>query len=226
MKKLGGVLLGILTGVCLFIGVANQPVLANADSLTVNIPSNQSARVATNEINLNSAADGSFTFTGKTDSDGTVTIKKHGGNNKEYTVTADEDGNFSKVVKMAASTKKCKFTVKSDSGDKLVFIINNSAYDKTATDDDEGQTGHATPVATKKADSESSSEDDAAESSSDKDDEDHSKINTDQYKVVGNRDSHKYHTEYQQNYHMNADNAIYFNNEADAQAAGFQKSQK
>ncbi|MDM8333217.1 hypothetical protein [Limosilactobacillus panis] len=41
MKKLGGVLLGILTGVCLFIGVANQPVLANADSLTVNIPSNQ-----------------------------------------------------------------------------------------------------------------------------------------------------------------------------------------
>ena len=220
MKRFWGVMLGILTGFGLFMGSVGLPVSASTNSLTINIPNSQNVQVTDHKIKLNSAVDGSFTFTGKTDSDDEVTIIKRGGNNKEYTTTADENGNFSKVVKMAVSTRKCKFIVKSGNGDRLIFVITNSAY-KKAVPVNESQVGYQGTVA-KAADS---SSDATADSSSDKENDDDSKIDTDQAgKVVGNARSGIYHTADQQDYHMDSANAVYFNSEADAQAAGFRKS--
>ena len=42
--------------------------------------------------------------------------------------------------------------------------------------------------------------------------------------IVGNARSKIYHTPDQQGYHMNSANAVYFNSEAEAQAAGYRKS--
>lgn len=42
--------------------------------------------------------------------------------------------------------------------------------------------------------------------------------------VVGNRRTHCYHIAGQADYRMNSDNAVYFNSEAEAQAAGYHKS--
>lgn len=44
--------------------------------------------------------------------------------------------------------------------------------------------------------------------------------------IVGNIKSHIYHVPGQANYHMNADNATYFNSETDAQAAGYRKAER
>lgn len=41
--------------------------------------------------------------------------------------------------------------------------------------------------------------------------------------IVGNSRSKIYHTPDQQGYHMNSANAVYFNSEAEAQAAGYRK---
>ncbi|MFT9004933.1 MAG: hypothetical protein ABF991_09525 [Liquorilactobacillus hordei] len=43
-------------------------------------------------------------------------------------------------------------------------------------------------------------------------------------KIIGNSNSHIYHVPGQAGYHMNSANAVYFNTEADAQAAGYRKS--
>ena len=43
-------------------------------------------------------------------------------------------------------------------------------------------------------------------------------------KIVGNRNSHIYHVPGQAGYRMNSANAIYFNSEAEAQAAGYRKA--
>jgi DNA-entry nuclease len=45
-----------------------------------------------------------------------------------------------------------------------------------------------------------------------------------QGKIVGNANSHIYHVPGQAGYRMNASNAVYFNTEAQAQAAGYRKS--
>ncbi|MDA5388556.1 DNA/RNA non-specific endonuclease [Loigolactobacillus backii] len=45
-----------------------------------------------------------------------------------------------------------------------------------------------------------------------------------QGEIIGNLNSHIYHVPGQSGYHMNAANAIYFNTEAEAQAAGYRKS--
>lgn len=42
--------------------------------------------------------------------------------------------------------------------------------------------------------------------------------------IVGNARSKIYHTPDQQGYHMNSANAVYFNSEAEAQAAEYRKS--
>lgn len=41
--------------------------------------------------------------------------------------------------------------------------------------------------------------------------------------IVGNANSKIYHTPDQREYHMNPVNAVYFNNEAEAQATGYRK---
>ena len=45
-------------------------------------------------------------------------------------------------------------------------------------------------------------------------------------KIVGNRNSHIYHVPGQAGYRMNSANAIYFNSEAEAQAAGYRKAKR
>ncbi|BDZ30046.1 cell surface protein [Lactiplantibacillus sp. WILCCON 0030] len=45
-------------------------------------------------------------------------------------------------------------------------------------------------------------------------------------RVVGNSRSKIYHVETQHNYHMSGKNVVYFNSEADAQAAGYRKSMR
>lgn len=42
--------------------------------------------------------------------------------------------------------------------------------------------------------------------------------------IVGNSRTMVYHTPDQQGYRMNSANAVYFNSEAEAQAAGYRKS--
>lgn len=42
--------------------------------------------------------------------------------------------------------------------------------------------------------------------------------------IIGNSKSHIYHVPGQAGYYMNSSNAVYFNSEADAQAAGYRKS--
>ena len=45
-------------------------------------------------------------------------------------------------------------------------------------------------------------------------------------KIVGNRNSHIYHVPGQAGYRMNSANAIYFNSETEAQAAGYRKAKR
>ncbi|MDN6636460.1 MAG: DNA-entry nuclease, partial [Lacticaseibacillus paracasei] len=42
--------------------------------------------------------------------------------------------------------------------------------------------------------------------------------------IIGNSRSKIYHVPGQAGYHMNSANAVYFNSEADAQAAGYRKA--
>lgn len=49
-------------------------------------------------------------------------------------------------------------------------------------------------------------------------------VSTAEHRVVGNRRSKIYHVMNGQNYHMSSANAVYFNSEAAAQAAGYRKS--
>jgi len=44
--------------------------------------------------------------------------------------------------------------------------------------------------------------------------------------IIGNSRSHIYHVPGQAGYHMNSANAVYFNSEADAIAAGYRKSER
>lgn len=44
--------------------------------------------------------------------------------------------------------------------------------------------------------------------------------------IIGNSRSHIYHVPGQAGYHMNSANAVYFNSEAEAQAAGYRKSER
>lgn len=43
-------------------------------------------------------------------------------------------------------------------------------------------------------------------------------------RIVGNRNSHIYHVPGQAGYRMNSSNAVYFNSEDEAKAAGYRKA--
>lgn len=45
-------------------------------------------------------------------------------------------------------------------------------------------------------------------------------------KIVGNARTHKYHVPGQAGYTMNSENAVYFNSEQEAQAAGYVRSKR
>lgn len=212
MKKFVSVLGGVIAGLCLFI----TPTLASRTQLTVNIPDGHNAQVTNQSIKIDSENDGSVTFTGKADKDAVITIEKHNGNKHHYKVKPDENGNFTKKINLATSTKKCKFIVSAKSteesqSNKEVFVVKNTAYVKPAPQND---------------DSSASSEEPSSISSSSSSIENNGDMKTDEANglIVGNSRSKIYHTPDQQGYHMNSANAVYFNSEAEAQAAGYRKS--
>ena len=212
MKKFISVLGGVIAGLCLFI----TPTLASRTQLTVNIPDGHNAQVTNQSIKIDSENDGSVTFTGKAEKDAVITIEKHNGNKHHYKVKPDENGNFTKKINLATSTKKCKFIVSAKSteesqSNKEVFVVKNTAYVKPAPQND---------------DSSSSSEEPSSISSSSSSIENNGDMKTDEANglIVGNSRSKIYHTPDQQGYHMNSANAVYFNSEAEAQAAGYRTS--
>lgn len=212
MKKFVSVLGGVIAGLCLFI----TPTLASRTQLTVNIPDGHNAQVINQSIKIDSENDGSVTFTGKADKDAVITIEKHNGNKHHYKVKPDENGNFTKKINLATSTKKCKFIVSAKSteesqSNKEVFVVKNTAYVKPAPQND---------------DSSASSEEASSISSSSSSIENNGDMKTDEANglIVGNSRSKIYHTPDQQGYHMNSANAVYFNSEAEAQATGYRKS--
>ena len=212
MKKFVSVLGGVIAGLCLFI----TPTLASRTQHTVNIPDGLNAQVINQSIKIDSENDGSVTFTGKADKDAVITIEKHNGNKHHYKVKPDENGNFTKKINLATSTKKCKFIVSAKSteesqSNKEVFVVKNTAYVKPAPQND---------------DSSASSEEASSISSSSSSIENNGDMKTDEANglIVGNSRSKIYHTPDQQGYHMNSANAVYFNSEAEAQAAGYRKS--
>ncbi len=212
MKKFVSVLGGVIAGLCLFI----TPTLASRTQLTVNIPDGHNAQVTNQSIKIDSENDGSVTFTGKAEKDAIITIEKHNGNKHHYKVKPDENGNFTKKINLATSTKKCKFIVSAKSteesqSNKEVFVVKNTAYVKPAPQNDN---------------SSSSSEEASSISSSSSSIENNGDMKTDEANglIVGNSRSKIYHTPDQQGYHMNSANAVYFNSEAEAQAAGYRKS--
>ncbi len=56
-------------------------------------------------IKIDSENDGSVTFTGKAEKDAVITIEKHNGNKHHYKVKPDDNGNFTKKINLATSTK-------------------------------------------------------------------------------------------------------------------------
>lgn len=218
MRKLATIFTSFFAGICLFIIPINQhSVLASDLPLTVNIPDGKNAQATSKGIKIDTEADGSITFSRKTEANATIKIVKHGGNNGRYTVEADDNGNFSKSLKLATSTKKCRFDITATNGDddksaKTSFTVTNTTYVK--------------PVVESESSSSSSEESSAVNtSSSSTAPSNNGDMRTDQAgMIVGNARSKIYHTLDQQGYHMNSANAVYFNSEAEAQAAGYRKS--
>ena len=87
VRKLATIFTSFFAGICLFIIPINQhSVLASDLPLTVNIPDGKNAQATSKGIKIDTEADGSITFSRKTEANATIKIVKHGGNNGHYTV--------------------------------------------------------------------------------------------------------------------------------------------
>lgn len=224
MKKIVSLIIGLVASLCLMTIPSTHPVLASQSHLTVTILDGKDAQISNKVVKINSDDDGSVTFNGHTDANATVTFAKQGGNNKHYKIQADDNGNFAKVLKLSSKTKKCNFaiTAKSDGNDKSqkeTFTVVNKAYVKPVAESSSASSFESDSSIEKSNDASSTSPSTTSISSS-------GDMKTDQANgmIVGNANSHIYHTPDQQGYHMNPANAVYFNSEAEAQAAGFRKS--
>jgi len=221
VRKLATIFTSFFAGICLFIIPINQhSVLASNLPLTINIPDGKNAQATSKGIRIDTEADGSVTFSGKTEANATIKIVKHGGNNGRYTVESDDNGNFSKSLKLATSTKKCRFDITATNDDKSAktsFTVTNTTYVKPVVESES-----ASETSSSSSSEESSSVNMSSSSTAPSNNGD---MKTDQAGViVGNARSKIYHTPDQQSYHMNSANAVYFNSEAEAQAAGYRKS--
>ncbi|MBB1124427.1 Ig-like domain-containing protein [Limosilactobacillus albertensis] len=221
MKNLSKIIIGIAASLCLWAIPTAQPVEASQTPLTVNIPDGKQAQISNKAIKLNSEDDGAVTFEGKTEANAEVTIAKRGGNNRHYKVKADENGNFSKTLKLSTKTKKCNFDITSEDdydsrSAKTTFTVTNKAYVKSVVESESSLSSSSS------TDEESSSTVSSSSTSTSATND----MKTDQANgmIVGNANSKIYHTPDQQGYHMNPANAVYFNTEAEAQAAGYRKS--
>lgn len=218
MKKLTSILSGVITGLFLLV----TPAMASKTQLAVNIPDGHNAQITSQTIKLNSDDDGSITFTGKASKDATITIEKHGGNNRHYKVQVNENGDFSKKINLFTSTKKCKFVITAKASDESkshqdIFVVKNTAYVKPQADDESDSEDN---------ESTTNNSGNASAASSSSTTENNGDMRTDNANglIVGNARTKIYHTPDQQGYHMNSANAVYFHSEAEAQAAGYRKS--
>lgn len=223
MRKLATIFTSFFAGICLFIIPINQhSVLASDLPLTVNIPDGKNAQATSKGIKIDTEADGSVTFSGKTEANAAIKIVKHGGNNGRYTVEADDNGNFSKSLKLATSTKKCRFDITATNSDddksaKTSFTVTNTTYVKPVVESES-----SSEISSSSSSEESSAVNTGTSSTAPSNNGD---MRTDQAgMIVGNARSKIYHTPDQQGYHMNSANAVYFNSEAEAQTAGYRKS--
>lgn len=221
MKKIVTLITSLIAGLCLATLPNSQPVMASDDvPLTINIPDGKDAKVTNNTIKLNTESDGSITFAGEATANSTVKIIKHGGNNRHYTIQTDANGNFTKTLKLASNTKKCKFEVTADNNqneksNKIKFNVTNTSYVKPVESSSSSVNDAASSLS---SDNSSVSNNSTSQSTA-------GDMRTDQAgMIVGNSRSKIYHTPDQQGYHMNSANAVYFNTEAEAQAAGYRKS--
>lgn len=220
MKKVIGLIISLITGLCVFAFPGGQSIMASDTPLVINIPEGKDAKVVNNVIKLNTENNGSITFTGNTTAGAKIKITKHGGNNRRYTIKADNDGNFSKTLKLASNTKKCNFDIvadddQNDKSDKTSFSVTNVNYVKPVK-------SSSVSAVTNSEESKSNADNVSSESTSTSSNGD---MRTDQSgMIVGNSRSKIYHTPDQQGYHMNSANAVYFNTESEAQAAGYRKS--
>ncbi|MBB1078790.1 hypothetical protein H5S09_06850 [Limosilactobacillus sp. STM2_1] len=221
MKNLSKIIIGIAASLCLWAIPTAQPVKASQTPLSVNIPDGKQAQITNKAIKLNSEDDGTITFEGKTEANAEVTIAKRGGNNRHYKIEADENGHFSKTLKLSTKTKKCNFDITSEDDDdsksaKTTFTVTNKAYVKPVVESEFSSSSSSSVDEDSLSTASSSSTSTSAAGD----------MKTDQANgmIVGNANSKIYHTPDQQGYHMNSANAVYFNTEAEAQAAGYRKS--
>lgn len=132
--------------------------------------------------------------------------------------------NITKEISRSASSAK----VSSSSSSKK----DESSKDENESADDESNSNSSDDYDDSSTenndDSDTSDEESSTATSNDNDtDTDTTKgdMETDQQgTIVGNSRTMVYHTPDQQGYHMNSANAVYFNTEAEAQAAGYRKS--
>ena len=203
VRKLATIFTSFFAGICLFIIPINQhSVLASDLPLTVNIPDGKNAQATSKGIKIDTEADGSITFSRKTET--------------------DDNGNFSKSLKLATSTKKCRFDITATNSDddksaKTSFTVTNTTYVKPVVESES-----SSEISSSSSSEESSAVNTGTSSTAPSNNGD---MRTDQAgMIVGNARSKIYHTPDQQGYHMNSANAVYFNSEAEAQAAGYRKS--
>lgn len=208
LKNLAKIVVGIAASLCLWVIPTAQPVEASQTPLTVNIPDGKQAQISNKAIKLYSEDDGTVTFEGKTEANAEVTITKRGGNNSHYKVEADENGNFSKTLKLSTKTKKCNFDITSEDdydgkSAKTTFTVTNKAYVEPVVESESSSSSSSS------TDEESSSTVSSSSTSTSATND----IKTDQANgmIVGNANSKIYHTPDQQGYHMNPANAVYFN---------------
>lgn len=135
-KKIYSLGLGLTAGLGLIFG-SNQTVLAKGDTkLSVTIPNNKNATALTdtdNSISIDSNDDGTVTISGVTTPNAKVTIERDS-DLKDYTVTANVNGNFSKDITISKHVKSAKYDVSAktkgkDDSDPITFKIKNKAYE-------------------------------------------------------------------------------------------------
>lgn len=127
--------------------------------------------------------------------------------------TISQSASSTKVSSSSSSKKDESSSDEDESTDDESDSDSSDDYDDSSTDSNDDYTDSSSDTST------------ATSNSNDSDNTAKGDIETDQQgTIVGNSRTMVYHTPDQQGYRMNSANAVYFNTEAEAQAAGYRKS--
>ena len=131
--------------------------------------------------------------------------------------------NSNKAVKALKKIKPTPHSYKLTAEESAYFKNKDNSGSGKDTDSSDSSNSEVMSASDKSAKDESASDVSQYQSSSSSSNA--NSINTaDQGTIVGNSNTHVYHTPGQAGYNMNASNAVYFNTESEAQAAGYRKS--